>query len=116
MSDSTNERRLAAAAESTVAKAGARIVTPVLLTVCMGLLTVFGNRLLTQQDKQGADIAQVKSDVRDLGTRFDVQVIRTVDDHSKHFERVDATIDDHSRHLEKIDDEVATLKRAARLP
>lgn len=90
MSDIANnegsERRIDRAADSALAKIGARIVTPVLLAITIGLLGFLGQSLIQSnkdlaktQDDQGKDIASIKSDVRDVNTRMDERVIRQVE-------------------------------------
>lgn len=63
------------AVESTFAKVVARYGVPVLL----GWMAWQGRDALDVQKQQGADIAQVKSDVRVLSTRFDEVALRQVE-------------------------------------
>lgn len=76
------QHRLQAAVDSTQAKFIARVIVPVLLTGLLGVSGFVGARLLRQLDTQGDDIAQVKSDVRVLSTRFDEVTLRTVESHT----------------------------------
>ena len=62
------------AVESTFAKVVARYGVPILL----GWMAWQGRAALDVQKQQGADIAQVKSDVRVLSTRFDEVALRQV--------------------------------------
>ena len=62
------------AVESTFAKVVARYGVPILL----GWMAWQGRNALDVQKQQGADIAQVKSDVRVLSTRFDEVALRQV--------------------------------------
>lgn len=62
------------AVESTFAKVVARYGVPILL----GWMAWQGRDALDVQKQQGADIAQVKSDVRVLSTRFDEVALRQV--------------------------------------
>lgn len=62
------------AVESTFAKVVARYGVPLLL----GWMAWQGRDALDVQKQQGADIAQVKSDVRVLSTRFDEVALRQV--------------------------------------
>lgn len=89
--------RLERAVESSVALAGSRLVTPVLLLVCITLIGWIGSGFNARLDEQGKDLVQVKTDLRVLGTRLDAQVIRQVDQNSK---RLD-TIEDRVQILER---------------
>jgi hypothetical protein len=84
--------RLQAVAESTLAKSISRFVVPVLLGVVGWFLVRTTDRIEAQQQEQGADITQVKSDVRDLGTRLDAQVIRQVESNSKRLDAIDERV------------------------
>lgn len=84
--------RLQAVAESTVAKTISRFVVPVLLGVVGWFLVRTTDRIEATQQEQGADLSQVKSDVRDLGTRLDAQVIRQVESNSKRIDAIDERV------------------------
>jgi hypothetical protein len=62
------------AVESTFSKVLARYGVPILL----GWMAWQGQKALTVQEQQGSDLAQVKSDVRVLSTRFDEVALRQV--------------------------------------
>lgn len=91
-----HETRMERAAESSVAKIGARIVTPVLLTVTLVVLGALGNSLIQSQQGQAAgqadlarDVAAIKSDVRDTRTVLSERVIRQIDSNSKRIDGVE---------------------------
>lgn len=103
------ERRIDRAADSAIAKIGARIVTPVLLMVTITLLGFIGNSVIEsnkevalKQDAQGKDIDQIKSDVRNVNTRLDERVIR----------QVETNTDD----IRNLKDRVETIERVVRTP
>lgn len=77
--DDGRRHRVLEAVESTQAKVIARVLVPLLLTALLGVSGFFGARLLRQLDSQGDDIAQVKSDMRVLSTRFDEVALRNVE-------------------------------------
>ena len=74
-----HDGRIQRAADSAMAKIGARIVTPVLLTVTLTMGGFMGASVLRSQADQGRDITQIKSDVRNVNTRLDERVIRQVE-------------------------------------
>ena len=96
-SDDQRGHRLEAAAESTLAKWVSRFGVPLLLGVIGWFLIRTTDRIEQTQREQGADLAQVKSDVRDLNTRLDAQVIRQVETNTK---RIDA-MDERVRRIEQ---------------
>lgn len=71
--------RLQQLAESSALLVGSRLVTPVLLLLCLGMIGWIGNGFKDQLNEQGRDIGQVKTKLEVLGTRLDAQVIRQVD-------------------------------------
>lgn len=96
-SDDARGHRLEAAAESTFAKLLARYGMPLLL----GIVSYFAGQMLSdirvglaeqsrtfaeQAAAQSAAIAQLRSDLRVLGTRMDEGVIRQVDQHGRQIE------------------------------
>lgn len=94
--------RLLAAAESTTAKVMNRLLTPVLALV-LAVLGFFAVRLLNDvaanqrqqadnQVQQGLDIAQVKSDVRNLNTRLDEGIIRQVNQNTQSMQDLDRRV------------------------
>ena len=99
--DDHHSRRLQAVAESATAKFFARVVTPALLSVTLGMGAWIGTRLLTQLDEQGRVIQSVKSDMRDLNTRMTEGVIRQVNSHS-------SSIDDIEKRLQVVERSVPT--------
>lgn len=90
--------RMDAAIDSHLAKFVARFLTPMLLLA----LCFFVRGALVNQDTQGKDIVQIKSDLRDLNTRLDAGVIARVNQNS-------SRIEDHEQRLQR-------LERAARMP
>lgn len=92
MNDDT-QHRLQQLAESNVAIAGSRLVTPALLLITIGLVSWIGVGFSTQLAQQGRDIAEVKTDVRVLGTRLDAQVIRQVDHNTKRVDRLEDRVE-----------------------
>ena len=87
------QRGLDRMVESKVALTGSRLVTPLLLMVCIGLISWIGAGFSGQLAQQGRDIAEVKTDVRVLGTRLDAQVIRQVDQNTKRVERLEDRVE-----------------------
>lgn len=107
--DDSRARRLEAAAESSVAKFGARIVTPVLLMITLALVGFIGQSLMRGQTdgaerdrEQGRDIEQIKSDIRNVNTRLDEGVIRQVDTNTED--------------IKTLKSDVETIKRVVRTP
>ena len=90
--DEHRGHRIEAVAESTVAKAVSRFGVPVLLAVIGWFLVQTTNRIEATQERQGDDLAQVKSDVRDLNTRLDAQVIRQVETNTKRLDTLDERV------------------------
>lgn len=80
--DDGQRHRVLELVEGTGAKFIARVIVPVLLSVLLLISGFVGKRLLSQLDSQGSDIAQVKSDIRVLGTRFDEVALRQVTSNS----------------------------------
>jgi DNA polymerase elongation subunit (family B) len=92
LTDEHPESRLERATESTFAKVLARFAVPVLLAI-VGWFVVRGiDRVEAKQDAQGVDIVAIKSDIRDVNTRLDAQVLRQVEHNTqaiqKHEERL----------------------------
>lgn len=92
LTEEHHESRLERATESTFAKAVARFAVPALLAI-VGWFVVRGiDRVETKQDSQGVDIVAIKSDIRDVNTRLDAQVLRQVEHNTqtlqKHEERL----------------------------
>lgn len=100
--DDGSAHRMERAAESTFAKVLTRFGMPVMLAVIGWFLIQANNRIEATQASQGKDITQIKSDVRDVNTRLDAQVIRQVDSNTKH--------------IDKLEDRVQTLERSVRTP
>lgn len=100
--DDAQGHRLRVAADSSVAKIMARIVTPALLAGLLAVSGFIGTRLLKQLDDQTRDLQAVKSDVRDLNTRLTEGVIRQVNSNSDR-------ISDHEKRIQ-------TLERTVRTP
>lgn len=99
--DDVHGHHLRAAADSSVAKFMARIVTPALLAGLLAVSGFIGTRLLKQLDDQTRDLQAVKSDVRDLNTRLTEGVIRQVNANSDR-------IADHEKRLQTIERVVRT--------
>lgn len=96
------ESRIERATESTFAKVLARFAVPLLLAI-VGWFVVRGiDRVESKQDLQGLDIVQIKSDVRDVNTRLDAQVLRQVEHNTK-------KLDDHEQRLQ-------TIERSVKVP
>ncbi|MCX7041089.1 MAG: hypothetical protein NT117_00050 [Gammaproteobacteria bacterium] len=91
-----HESRIEKATESTMAKVVARFVVPILLTIIGWLLIDGLGDLRSNVKSQGADIVLMKSDVRDLNTRLDAQVLRQVETNTK-------TIETHERRIQAIE-------------
>lgn len=81
-----SEAKIEQAAESSLAKLVGRLATPVML----GVAAWFLSGISETQAEQGRDIASIKSDVRDIGTRMDVQVLAQLQDLRKRLEIVEA--------------------------
>jgi hypothetical protein len=88
-----------AAAEVAVVRVGSSKVTPVLVSIILALVGGFGARILSQQDTTSGDIAQMKSDIRDINTRLDAGVIGQVVTNTKR-------LDDHERRLQALERKV----------
>jgi hypothetical protein len=82
--------RVEDAIESTTAKVFARLLLPIMLSLIGFFMLRTLNGLQSSVDEQGKDIAQIKSDVRDVNTRLDERIIRTVDSNTR---RIDALED-----------------------
>lgn len=100
--DDMHGHRLQAAADSTAARVFARLVSPALgifLSVIGFFLIRTLNEVADNQREQGRDIAQVKSDVRNINTRLDEGVIRQVNANAEQ-------IIDHERRIRAIEHKV----------
>jgi hypothetical protein len=91
--------RIEHATESTIAKVITRFVVPSLLMIISFFLVLTLNGIKNdvhdqgvKQGKQGDDIASIKSDVRDVNTRLDSQVIRQVDTNTKNINVLDQRV------------------------
>jgi hypothetical protein len=100
--DTMTDNRIEAVADNTLAKKLTQWVMPAMLGVLGGLLMQANNRIEATQARQGVDISQIKSDVRDVNTRLDAQVIRQADSNTKQ--------------IDKLGDRVSTLERAVHTP
>lgn len=98
----TTDNRIEAVADGTFAKRLTQWIVPAMLGVLGGLVLQAQNRIEQAQTAQGIDIAQTKSDIRDLNTRLDAGLIRQVDSNTKQ--------------LDKLGDRVSTLERAVHTP
>lgn len=102
--DDMHGHRLQAAAGSTAALVMNRLVSPVLgilLTIIGFFLVRTLNDVAANQQDQGRDIAQVKSDLRNINTRLDEGVIRQVNANTQQ-------ITDHERRIQAIERAVPT--------
>lgn len=106
--DDGRSHRLQQMAESSVALVGGRLVTPILLVICIGLIGWIGSGFQASLEKQGDDIAQVKSDVRVINTRLDAQVIRQVEANTKVNERQEDALGDINRRVDRLEGVVRT--------
>lgn len=102
------QHRLQAAVDSTQAKFIARVIVPVLLTGLLGVSGFVGARLLRQLDTQGDDIAQVKSDVRVLSTRFDEVTLRNVESNTARIGQIEKKDIDQDRRIDALERTVKT--------
>lgn len=82
--------RVEDAIESTTAKAFARLLLPIMLSLIGFFMLRTLNGLQSSSDEQSKDIAQIKSDVRDINTRLDERIIRNVESNTR---RIDALED-----------------------
>src|SRR3954465_4898159 len=87
--DETRHRGMQAAADSTLAKFSARVVTPVLLSALLVVGGFIGSRLVAQIDDQGRDITKIKGDLAVVSTRLDEGVIRQVNDNGKRIDKME---------------------------
>lgn len=97
--DDMHGHRLQAAADSTAARVMNRLVSPVvgiMLTIIGFFLVRTLNDVAANQQDQGRDIAQVKSDLRNINTRLDEGVIRQVNANTQQ-------ITDHERRIQAIE-------------
>lgn len=104
----SGQHRLQAAVDSTQAKFIARVIVPVLLAGLLGVSGFVGARLLRQLDTQGDDIAQVKSDVRVLSTRFDEVTLRNVESNTTRIGLVEKKDLEQDRRLDALERTVKT--------
>lgn len=102
------QHRLQAAVDSTFAKVIARVLVPVLLAGLLGVSGFVGARLLNQLDTQGDDIAQVKSDVRVLSTRFDEVALRNVESNTARIGQLESKNVQQDQRLEALERKVKT--------
>lgn len=94
--------------EGTGAKFIARVMVPALLTVLVVISAFVGKRLLAQLDTQGADIAQVKTDMRVLSTRFDEVALRQVASNTDRIGQGEKKDIDQDRRLDALERTVKT--------
>lgn len=91
--------RMDQAAESSVAKLLFRVGSPIVL----GVIAWFVQQTLSEIRTLRGDMTAVKSDLRDVNTRLDERVIRTVDEHSRR-------LDIHDDRLRVLESDVQVLK------
>ena len=102
--DDMHGHRLQAAADSTAARVMNRLVSPVvgiMLTIIGFFLVRTLNDVAASQQDQGRDIAQVKSDLRNINTRLDEGVIRQVNANTQ-------LLTEHERRIQAIERAVPT--------
>lgn len=83
------QSRLERATESILAKAINRFFVPGLLTLISWFVVDGVTSLRKELVEQGRDIIQIKSDVRDVNTRLDAQVLRQVTMNTGNIEKLD---------------------------
>lgn len=106
--DDGKRHRVLDAVESTQAKLISRVLVPVLLAGLLGVSGFVGARLLRQLDSQGADIAQVKSEVRVLSTRFDEVALRAVESNTARIGIVEKKDVEQDRRIDALERTVKT--------
>lgn len=106
--DDGKRHRVLEAVESTQAKFIARLVVPVLLSALVAISGFIGTRLLAQLDAQGSDIAQVKSDVRVLSTRFDEVALQQVRGNTARLDQVEKKDVEQDRRIDALERTVKT--------
>lgn len=106
--DDGKRHRVLEAVESTQAKLISRVLVPVLLTALLGVSGFVGARLLRQLDSQGDDIAQVKSDVRVLSTRFDEVTLRQVESNTQRIGMTEKKDVEQDRRIDALERTVKT--------
>ena len=100
-SDDGQRHRVRELVESTGAMFTTRVVTPALLVALIGVVVWIGQSALSKQEEQRDDIAQIKSDLRDLNTRMTEGVIRQVNSNTER-------LNDHERRLQYLQGAVKT--------
>lgn len=100
--DDGKSHRILSVVESTQAKFFARFIWPVMLGALAFFLVRTLDRMEATQASQVVVIAQIQSDVRNVNTRLDERVIRTVED--------------NTQRINKVEDRVDILERAVRTP
>lgn len=101
--------RLQSAIESVSAKGFGRIYAPTVMTAMLAVVSFVSVRAINWMDTTSHDIEIVKSDVRDLNTRFNESALRRIDDNSKTNQRQD---DD----ISKLKEGVIELRGMVRTP
>lgn len=102
--DDGHRHLLQSAVDSTFAKVVARYGVPLLL----GWMAWQGRDALDVQKEQGSDIAQVKSDVRVLSTRFDEVALRQVASNTERIGQGERKNIDQDRRLDALERTVPT--------
>lgn len=88
----TEPSNLERATESTLAKAITRFGVPMLLLVVAWFVREALADIKSTQRVQGEDINQIKSDVRDVNTRLDAQVLRQVETNTQSIKDLDGRV------------------------
>jgi hypothetical protein len=79
-----------AVAESSVAKVLVRLIMPIMILVIGWFLSGTMARIEATQKDQGVALNQIKSDVRDVNTRLDGQVISQVQADASRLDKAEA--------------------------
>lgn len=106
--DDGQRHRVLELVEGTSAKFIARVIVPVLLSVLVVISGFVGKRLLAQLDTQGADIAQVKTEMRVLSTRFDEVALRQLASTTDRIGQVEKKDIDQDRRIDALERTVKT--------
>ncbi len=94
-----HQSRLERATESTLAKAVNRFFVPGLLTLISWFVVDGVTSLREDLSAQGKDIVQIKSDVRNVNTRLDAQVLSQVERNTKAIDNLDTRLQRIERRL-----------------
>lgn len=107
--DDGRPHRVANFVESVPAKGIGRLYGPAVLTAMLGVVSFVGVRAINWMATTSKDIDTVKSDIRDLNTRFNESALRRIDDGAADNRRQDAE-------LQTLREQVAVLRSAVKTP